>query len=167
MLRLLVVLAVVDTLHLVSSLLTFSLPRLSLQFCRSSYLLTVPATLPLAQTSLVMSVYITISLTLERYMSVCQPLTTLRHRQDWLSTPALVIPAISLAILVTSPNYVLYSYHQPHDIQEELNDTLIDQSEDIDIDFLKEVGEQWRIPTLAKPSAPQSVTQSVTHKVAK
>ena len=156
------VLAVVDTLHLVSSLLTFSLPRLSLQFCRSSYLLTVPATLPLAQTSLVMSVYITISLTLERYMSVCQPLTTLRHRQDWLSTPALVIPAISLAILVTSPNYVLYSYHQPQEIQEELNDTLIDQSEDID-DFLKEVGEQWRIATLAKPSAPQSVTQSVTH----
>lgn len=166
MLRLLVVLAVVDTLHLVSSLLTFSLPRLSLQFCRSSYLLTVPLSLPLAQTSLVMSVYITISLTVERYMSVCQPLTTLRHRQDWLSTPALVIPAISLAILITSPNYVLYSYHQPQDMQDEHNDTLLDQSEDID-DFLKEVGEQLQIATLAEPLAPQSVTHSVTHRVDK
>ena len=47
--RLLVVLAVVDSLHLASALLTFSLPRLSFSFCLTSYLHTVPFTLPLAQ----------------------------------------------------------------------------------------------------------------------
>ena len=61
------------------------------------------------QTSLVMSVYMTVSLTVERYMSVCQPL--LRHRQSWLSTPALVIPAILLSFAITSPNYILFTYH--------------------------------------------------------
>ena len=47
--RLLLVLAVVDSIHLVSSFLTFSLPRLSLQFCRTTYHHIVPITLPLAQ----------------------------------------------------------------------------------------------------------------------
>ena len=55
-----------------------------------------------------MSVYMTVSLTVERYMSVCQPL--LRHRQSWLSTPALVLPAIVLSFAVTSPNYILLNY---------------------------------------------------------
>ena len=56
-----------------------------------------------------MSVYMTVSLTVERYMSVCQPL--LRHRQSWLSTPALVLPAIILSFAITSPNYILFTYH--------------------------------------------------------
>ena len=73
------------------------------------------------QTSLVMSVYMTVSLTVERYMSVCQPL--LRHRQSWLSTPALVIPAILLSFAITSPNYILFTYHS-HDIDNN-NNTLI------------------------------------------
>ena len=55
-----------------------------------------------------MSVYMTVSLTVERYMSVCRPLT--RHRQSWLSTPALVLPPLILSALVTSPNYILFSY---------------------------------------------------------
>lgn len=49
--RLLLVLAVVDSIHLVSSFLSFSLPRLSLQFCRTTYHHIVPLTLPLAQVS--------------------------------------------------------------------------------------------------------------------
>ena len=53
--RLLLVLAVVDSIHLVSSFLTFSLPRLSLQYCRTSYQHIVPVTLPLAQVRGLMS----------------------------------------------------------------------------------------------------------------
>ena len=55
-----------------------------------------------------MSVYMTVSLTVERYMSVCRPLP--RHRQSWLSPPALVLPPLILSALITSPNYILFSY---------------------------------------------------------
>ena len=85
-----------------------------------------------------MSVYMTISLTVERYMSVCQPLTTIRHRQGWLSTPVLVTPALLLALAITSPNYVLYSYHNIQHGHHDLNETS-DQAEDVN-KIIEEVG---------------------------
>ena len=51
LIRLLLVLAVVDSIHLVSSFFSFSLPRLSLQFCMTTYHHIIPITLPLAQVS--------------------------------------------------------------------------------------------------------------------
>ena len=79
---------------------------------------------------MVLSVYMTVSLTVERYMSVCQPL--LRHRQSWLSTPALVFPAIILSFAITSPNYI---YITKTTLEEENNETLSDDY----IDILAEV----------------------------
>ena len=49
--RLLVLLGVADLVHLVTSLLSFSLPTLSPTFHTHSYLHTLPFTLPLAQVS--------------------------------------------------------------------------------------------------------------------
>ena len=49
--RLLVLLGVADLVHLVTSLLSFSLPTLSPTFHTHSYLHTLPYTLPLAQVS--------------------------------------------------------------------------------------------------------------------
>ena len=49
--RLLVLLAMADLVHLVTSLLSFSLPTLSPTFHTHSYLHTLPYTLPLAQVS--------------------------------------------------------------------------------------------------------------------
>ena len=48
-LRLLVVLGLVDTVHLVTTLCSFSLPTLSSQFRDTAYHHTLPYTLPLAQ----------------------------------------------------------------------------------------------------------------------
>ena len=47
--RLLLLLAVVDTVHLVTSLLSFSLPTLCTSFLKNTYKYTLPYTLPLAQ----------------------------------------------------------------------------------------------------------------------
>ena len=84
---------------------------------------------------MVLSVYMTVSLTVERYMSVCQPL--LRHRQSWLSTPALVLPAIILSFAITSPNYIYISKTTTTTttLEEENNETLSDDY----IDILAEV----------------------------
>ena len=49
--RLLLLLGVADLVHLVTSLLSFSLPTLSPAFHTHSYLHTLPFTLPLAQVS--------------------------------------------------------------------------------------------------------------------
>ena len=103
--RLLVLLGLVDSVHLVTTLCSFSLPTLSRQFRDTTYHHTLPYTLPLAQvitghcctysvifialycivmyllqTTLVMSVYMTISLTVERFLSVVHPLYTIRNR---------------------------------------------------------------------------------------
>ena len=47
--RLLLMLAIVDTVHLVTSLLSFSLPTLFPTFLNTTYKYTLPYTLPLAQ----------------------------------------------------------------------------------------------------------------------
>ena len=53
---------------------------------------------------MVMSVYMTISLTVERYMSMVHPLLSLRHRftRSWLYLAA---PGMVFSLLFTLPNY--------------------------------------------------------------
>ena len=57
----------------------------------------------LLQTSLIMSVYMTISLTVERYMSVVYPLINVRHH----SCLYLAVPGMVFSILFTLPNYFM------------------------------------------------------------
>ena len=52
LLRLLLLLAVVDTVHLTSSLLSFSLPTLYTSFTENTYQYTLPYTLPVAQVTI-------------------------------------------------------------------------------------------------------------------
>ncbi|XP_023320604.1 FMRFamide receptor-like [Eurytemora carolleeae] len=114
--RLLMQLAVTDTLYLLFSLLSFSLPLLYTEFAETLYKYTLPYTLPLAQTTMVMSVYLTISLTLERYISVVHPL--LRHRTNgtWKSCFYLSSPPLLFSILFTLPNYfILYTDTETED----------------------------------------------------
>ena len=120
--RLLLLLGVADLVHLVTSLLSFSLPTLSPAFHTHSYLHSLPYTLPLAQvktlnsttktlfppvqTSLVMSVYLTISLSVERYISVIHPLVSIRHHSGSSYIP-LSLPAVIFSIIFTLPTYFM------------------------------------------------------------
>ena len=99
-----ILLALVDTLFLISSLLTFSLPQLSSAYSSSVWNYLVPFTLPIAQTCLTASVYMTVSLSLERYFSVVHPLYQLSHR--WLNSSVLLaLPGLLFSVIFTLPNY--------------------------------------------------------------
>jgi len=102
--RLMLMLAVVDTLFLIFSSLTFCLPHLNQHYAEHYWMILVPYTLPLAQTCLTASVYMTISLTAERFFSVVHPLYQLQNR--WLrSSLLLTAPGIVFSIIFTLPNY--------------------------------------------------------------
>ena len=94
--HLLLILAMVDTIHLVFSSLTFSIPWLSESYSNNQWMYIVPYSLPLAQviifvlsfitlsplfqTSMTASVYMTISLTMERFFSIVCPFNHVRKR---------------------------------------------------------------------------------------
>ena len=65
-------------------------------------------TLPLStvQTSLVLSVYLTISLSVERYISVLHPLVSIRLHSGSSCLP-LALPAVISSIIFTLPTYFM------------------------------------------------------------
>lgn len=113
--RLLLLLAVADNIHIISSLLSFSLPALHTGFRKHSYQYTLPYTLPIAQSTMVMSIYLTISLTLERYLSIVYPLLTLSLRSG-SSCLSLSCPSIIFSMLFTLPNYFMLYTEDRRDI---------------------------------------------------
>ena len=93
--RLLLTLAVTDTIHLIASALTFSITNLSEEYAKNEWNYIVPYSLPIAQvgdllfliflilsrqTSMTASVYLTISLTVERYFSVVKPFFRMKNK---------------------------------------------------------------------------------------
>ena len=73
-------LALADTLHLLSSALTFSVANLWSEYAARAWYYVVPVSLPLAQTTMTASVYLTVSLTVERYVSVVKPFFHLKNK---------------------------------------------------------------------------------------
>ena len=83
---------------------------------------------------MVMSVYMTISLTVERYLSVVRPLLALRHRST-SSYLFLAAPGMLFSLLFTLPNYFILTteLEQTSHHDQELwkligNDSLMDSS---------------------------------------
>jgi len=104
--RLLLTLALMDTLHLIASAFTFSVANLSYDYASHAWHYIVPYSLPIAQSSMTGSVYLTISLTVERYFSVVKPFYQMRNR--WLrSSMCLAFPGIIFSLLFTLPNYFM------------------------------------------------------------
>ena len=60
------------------------------------------------QTSLVMSVYLTISLSMDRYLNIVHPLLAIQH-SSMSSCMFLATPAIIFSVLFTLPNYFILS----------------------------------------------------------
>jgi len=102
--RLMLLLAVIDTIFLITSALSFTFPHLNDNYADYTWMYLVPYTLPIAQTCLTASVYMTVSLTLERFFSVVHPLYQLKKR--WLrSSVVLSLPGLVFSVLFTLPNY--------------------------------------------------------------
>ena len=96
--RLLLMLALVDTLHLMSSALTFSIANLSPAYSSHAWYYIVPYSLPIAQTTMTSSVYLTVSLTVERYISVVKPFFRLKNKFSQ-SSVNLATPGLLFALL--------------------------------------------------------------------
>ena len=71
-------LAVYDFLHVFLSVAIFSLPQLSPAYRNHVLIFCIPYLIPLAQITLSSSSYSTVSLTVERYISVCWPFVLYR-----------------------------------------------------------------------------------------
>jgi len=104
--RLLVILAFIDSIHLLSSAATFSLPQLSETYGAQYWPHIVPFSLPLAQTTVTASAHLTVSITLERYFAVVHPLSHFHRR--WVNSAAwLSAPGILFSIIFSLPNYFM------------------------------------------------------------
>jgi len=104
--RLLVILAIIDSIHLLTSAATFSLPQLSEEYAQEYWPHVVPFSLPLAQTTITASAHLTVSITLERYFAVVHPLSHFHRR--WVNSAAwLSAPGIIFSIIFSLPNYFM------------------------------------------------------------
>ena len=138
--RLLLMLALADTLHLLSSALTFSVANLWSEYAARAWYYVVPVSLPLAQTTMTASVYLTVSLTVERYVSVVKPFFHLKNKlgaasvisscvshglarcRFLRSSVILALPGLLFSVLFTLPNYfMLTTNHHNDPVLESLN----------------------------------------------
>ena len=79
--RLMMMLAAYDLFYIVLSLLLFTIPQISPGYKTMGYHYHVlPRALPLAQMTLTGSIYSTLAMTVERYLTVCHPFYTVSHK---------------------------------------------------------------------------------------
>ena len=71
--KLLLSLSICDLIHLILTVVCFSLPQISETYKNEIYLYLIPYFIPLAQMSLCSSTLTTVALTIERYVSLCNP----------------------------------------------------------------------------------------------
>ena len=71
--KLLLSLSICDLIHLILTVVCFSLPQISERYKNEIYLYLIPYFIPLAQMSLCSSTLTTVALTIERYISLCNP----------------------------------------------------------------------------------------------
>nr|XP_040568983.1 uncharacterized protein LOC121118465 [Lepeophtheirus salmonis] len=83
-------------------MLIYCIPKFSTTYKNSYRLHLLPWTLPLAHISLMGSVYCTVAITIERFITVCYPFTA--HRQVF-STASFIIPIIFLTTIYNIPKF--------------------------------------------------------------
>lgn len=100
--RLLIALAVFDFLYLFIGIAIFGLPVLSQAYKENVYVIIVPVCVGLAHMSRVGSVLLTVSVSIERYYSVCHPMRQFRSKR-------LLLPVtIAFTVLYNIPKFCEY-----------------------------------------------------------
>ncbi len=110
--HLLLSLTICDLLHITFNVICFALPQLSMVY-RTAYLYAVPYLIPLAQMSLSCSSFTTVTLTVERYISLCWPY--LRYRFD-LKPRYYIMTVITFSVLYNTPRFFeWYTYSESYE----------------------------------------------------
>ena len=96
-------LAISDLLYIIMAILVFVLPALSSSYKNNGYYqYVVPLAIPVVQVSMTASVYFTMAITLERYLTVCHPFYTISR--EWPTKT--IVSTISLfAIIYNIPKF--------------------------------------------------------------
>jgi len=109
---LLLTLAIVDSVYLVCLVTTFSLPIVSEVYFRELFVHIAPWSLPIAQVSQMASVYLTMALTLERYLVVCKPFKYIQ-----LESITMFFKLAASAILFATVFNVPHFFHHYTDVK--------------------------------------------------
>ena len=100
---LMLVLATLDLLLIVSCFFVFSLPTISEKYNTSPVrLYTVLLVLPVAQICFTGNTYLTVAVSVERYLTICRPLY---HRAHSWNAPIYFIPILSFAVIYNIPKF--------------------------------------------------------------
>lgn len=105
---LMLVLAIVDLLLIISCIFLFTLPAISENYKRRPfYHYTILWILPVAQICFTANAYITVAVSLERYLTICRPFY---HRAHSWRAPAYFVPILAFSILFNVPRFFELSW---------------------------------------------------------
>ena len=100
---LMLVLAILDLLLIVSCFFVFSLPTISLRYKTSSvWHYTVMFVLPIAQICFTGNTYLTVAISVERYLTICRPLY---HRAHSWKAHFFYVPILCFAVVYNIPKF--------------------------------------------------------------
>ena len=108
-------LATFDLVYISVSIIIFSLPHFSDSYLTSgAYFYIMPWALPIAQIGSTGSIYFTMAMTIERYLTVCHPFY--HHSHAW-PTRCYVLPILLFSIFYNMPRFfeLETKYHDPND----------------------------------------------------
>ena len=101
--RLMILLALFDTAYILLNILVFVVPGISESYKNKGYhYLFAPTVMPITQIALTGSVYCTIAISIERYLTVCHPFYT--ASKNW-SAKRYIFPIILFSIIYNLPRF--------------------------------------------------------------
>ena len=101
--RLMILLSIFDTAYILLNILVFVVPGISDEYKNKGYhYLFAPTVMPITQIALTGSVYCTIAISIERYLTVCHPFYT--ASKNW-SAKRYIFPIILFSVIYNLPRF--------------------------------------------------------------
>ena len=101
--RLMILLGIFDTAYILLNIMVFVVPGISEEYKKQGYhYLFAPTVLPMNQIALTGSVYCTIAISIERYLTVCHPFYT--ASKNW-SAKRYIFPIVLFSVIYNLPRF--------------------------------------------------------------